>query len=164
MNAMAQTIIDDLEGLPIGMIQPHTHIEIAYRQDGRRENRMDPETKAVHLRLVAWGKWSIGDRTGTELPYVTLLGRVIKQGSDGAAQKGGGPVNMPEDVAVTDAAVSRLGTIDKTVIRQYYLFEADDESHWRRCKGIRSMTSFRNVLKRARWRVAGFIDGYGHRL
>jgi hypothetical protein len=60
---------------------------------------------------------------------------------------------------VIDAAVARLGDVDKQVIRAYYLNWARADDLWRQCPGIRSLSNFRAVLKRARWRLIGYVEG-----
>lgn len=125
--------------------------------DARAFNRMDPETKAVHVRLERWGNWAKeGNQNGW--PAQTILGRMMEQGPNGASQHGKPPISMPEDIAVTDAAVAKLGEVDKGVIRAYYIRWAPMEVIWKECRGIHSVANFKCVLKRARWRIAGYVD------
>lgn len=119
-----------------------------------RANRMDPDTKMVHLRLEEWGKWAKGSEAKA-WPQTTMLGRVIEQGP-GASQSGRPPVEMPDPVAVVDAAVSRLGAIDRGVVQTYYIRWEPIEVMARR-KHMR-VRQFQNVLRRARWRILGFIE------
>lgn len=123
-------------------------------RDSRCMNHMDPETKLVHARLEAWGRWS-RDAEVRPFPRVTLLGRVIEQGASGASQAGRPPIDMPDDIARVDAAVARLGAIDKRVVQTYYLRWEPIEVMARRNK--MRVRQFQNVLRRARWRIGGYL-------
>lgn len=133
-----------------------------YEDSAPREhmNHMNSETRMVHARLERWGKWARENLHGW--PPATLLGRVIEQGLSGASQSGRPPISMPADIADTDAAVARLGAIDKGVIVEYYTRWAPPEMIWKRCRGIRSLSNFRAVLKRSRWRIGAFLEGLSH--
>lgn len=122
--------------------------------DKRVMNHMDPETKAVHLRLEAWAEWS-KDAEVRPFPSITLLGRVIEQGISGAGQQGRPPVSMPDPIARVDAAVGRLGDIDKRAIMIYYRRWEPIEVMARRMK--MRPRQFQNVLRRARWRLQGYL-------
>lgn len=122
-------------------------------RDKRTMNHMDPETKSVHLRLEVWGRWAHEEVRAW--PRITLLGRVIEQGVSGAGQQGRPPVSMPDEIARTDAAVARLGEIDRKVIRAYYLREVSKEDAARQVR--MRVRQFQNVLRRARWRIGGFL-------
>lgn len=104
----------------------------------------------VHMRLEAWGKWA-HENTGAWPPQ-TLLGRMIEQGPMGAAQAGKPPISMPAEIAATDAAVARLGMIDRRALTDYY-------TRWEPLEVLARRASMRTrqlqrVLQRARWRVA----------
>jgi hypothetical protein len=130
-------------------------------RDKRVMNHMDGDTKLVHIRLEAWGHWSKSERL-REYPQVTLLARVIEQGPMGASQSGRPPVTMPEAVAVTERAVLRCPQIDQRVLKVYYTEWAPVETMARKCS--MRVKQFQNVLRRARWRVSGYIAGYEERL
>lgn len=122
-------------------------------RDKRRVNHMDPETRLVHARLESWGAWA-KDSEVRAWPAVTLLGRIIEQGA-GAGQSGKPPINMPADIAATDAAVCRLGDIDKRAIKLYYV-------KWQPVENLARLMHMRtrqyqNVLRRARWRIGLFL-------
>jgi hypothetical protein len=129
-------------------------------RDARCINHMDPDTRLIHARLERWAQWARGGLEGLDWPRETLLGRMMTQGITGASQTGRPPISMPEDVSITDIAVGKLGEIDKEVIRVYYLSWAPESVLWKQCSGIRSLSYFRAVLKRARWRLIGYIDGW----
>ena len=120
-----------------------------------RANRMDTETRIVHERLEQWGRWA-KDSEAKAWPEVTLLGRVMEQGPSGASQQGKPPVRIPDAIAVVDAAVCRLTGVDRSVIQTYYLrwepIEVMARRHHMRVR------QFQNVLRRARWRILGYID------
>lgn len=120
-------------------------------RDKRVVNHMDPDTRAVHTRLEAWGAWA-RDAEVRAWPVSTLLGRMIDQQPTGAAQKGRPPVAMPDEIAATDAAVCTLGDIDKQAIRLYYIKWAPIEVHARKLS--MRPRQFQNVLRRARWRLS----------
>lgn len=130
-------------------------IDMSIRISDVRANRMDPDTKLVHSRLEEWGRWA-KDSELRAWPALTLLGRVAEQGGYAASQQGRPPVSMPQSIAVVDAAVGRLGAIDRRVIQTYYL-------HWEPIEVMAArhhmrVRQFQNVLRRARWRILGFID------
>jgi hypothetical protein len=124
-------------------------------RDKRVTNHMDPDTRAVHARLEAWGAWA-RDGEIRAWPVATMLARVIEQGTSGAAQGGRPPVAMPDEIAAVDAAVCTLGAIDKQAINLYYIKWAPNEIHARKMN-MRER-QFRNVLRRARWRLALRLD------
>jgi DNA-directed RNA polymerase specialized sigma24 family protein len=124
-------------------------------RDNRVMNHMDPDTKAVHARLEAWGAWA-RDGEIRAWPVATMLARVIEQGTAGAAQGGRPPVAMPDEIAAVDAAVCTLGDIDKQAVRLYYIKWAPIEVHARKL-GMRER-QFRNVMRRARWRLAARLN------
>lgn len=123
-------------------------------RDPRYLNHMDPETRRVHARLEEWGRWS-RDAEVRPYPAVTLLGRVIEQGISGASQSRP-PIAMPDAVAVVDAAIGKLGAIDKRVVQTYYLRWESPEVMARRLQ--MRLRQFQAVLRRARWRIGGFLD------
>jgi hypothetical protein len=119
-------------------------------RDKRRINHMDPETKQVHLRLEAWGAWAKESEIRA-WPSITILGRMMEQGS-GAGQQGRPPISMPEEISQVDAAVCKLGDIDRRAVKLYYIKWAPIEIHARALK--MRPRQFQNVLRRARWRLA----------
>jgi hypothetical protein len=126
--------------------------ELSLERDTRRTmNHMDPETKAVHARLEAWGKWA---REGAlhAWPRRTILGRLIDKDALGVDQQGKPPISMPDDIAVVDGAVARLVATDKQCVQTYYLRWEPIEVMARR-NGMRTR-QFQNVLRRARWRIS----------
>jgi hypothetical protein len=126
--------------------------------DGRTQNRMDPETRLVHTLLEEWGRWSY-DASLRALPAVTLLGRVIRYGPQGAFSHGKPPLEMPKAVAVIDGAIAKLCEIDRKVIGVYYTREEPLEACARRCH--MRLRQFQNVLRRARWRIMIHIPALG---
>lgn len=125
--------------------------------DLRALNHMSDEVKRVHLRLTEWARWA-RDRPITGWPERTLLARLVEDGVTGASQSGPPPVGASDEISATDAAVRALGEIDRKVIENYYLRWEPTESLARRCR-MRER-EFVNVLRRARWRVLGYVDGY----
>jgi hypothetical protein len=122
--------------------------------DRRAQSHMNGDTRMIHARLEAWASWVKHDLASLGFPPQTLLSRCIEYGTDGAHQSGKQPV-MPDDVAVTDCAVAKLGVIDQRVIRSYYLEWAPREKLAKRCS-MRTR-QFDAVLKRARWRISYFV-------
>lgn len=118
--------------------------------DGRSYSRMDPDTRMVHSLLEQWGRWSY-DSSLRAYPSVTLLGRVIECGANGASQQGRPPLEMPAAVAATDSAIAKLCQTDKRVIVVYYTREEPIEVCARKCR--MRIRQFQNVLRRARWRL-----------
>lgn len=131
----------------------HSMSAVMIERDPRAMNRMDPETKIVHARLERWGKWA--KENYNAWPAVTLLGRIVEQGP-GASQQGRPPVSMSEEDAQTDAAVAKLGEIDRKVIIEYYTKWRDIETAARNCR--MRVRQFHSVLRRARWRIEGRLS------
>lgn len=119
---------------------------------------MDPDTRAVHIRLTVWGEWA-KQCAENGWPPITLLGRMIKQGPNGASQTGKPPISMPDEIAETDAAVAKLCEIDKRAIVGYYTKWEPIEALARRLH-MRTQ-QIHNVLRRARWRLNFALDVSG---
>ena len=126
-------------------------VEASEIRDGRTMNHMDPEGKRVHARLEAWARWS-RDASLRALPAVSVIGRMMEYGALGAAQAGRPPISIPEEIALVDAAVARLESLDQRVLKAYYLhWETIETSAHRVHRSVRQLQS---LLKRARWRLA----------
>lgn len=128
-------------------------------ENGRRKsmNNMDAETKQVHLRLEEWARWA-KDSGISGYPRQSLTEKAATYGKLGIPQE---PLHkpesvMPDRVAAVDAAICRLGDIDRGVVRQYYLHWEPIESMARR-QHMRAL-QFQRVLHRARWRIMGYLD------
>lgn len=124
-------------------------------RDRRRVNHMDPETKIVHEKLEAWGAWA-KDSEIRAYPAATYLHRWAKEGIHGASQQGRPPVAMPDEIAAVDAAVCRLNATDRKAVQLYYI-------KWQPIESLSRLMQMRprqyqNVLRRARWRLALFLD------
>jgi DNA-directed RNA polymerase specialized sigma24 family protein len=124
-------------------------------RDARRVNHMDPETKIVHGMLEAWGAWA-KDSEIRAYPAATYLHRWAKEGIHGASQEGRPPVSMPDEIAAVDAAVCRLNATDKKAVQIYYIkWQSAEVSA--RAMHMR-VRQYQNVLRRARWRLALFLN------
>jgi hypothetical protein len=119
---------------------------------------MSDEVWYVHTRLEEWGRWACGPLGAAVAGYPARSAHErIKEGGL-AAGLPKPPVDMPEPIAYTDTAVARLAEVDKEVVRAYYLHWAPQETLWKGCAGIRSLSNFKSVLKRARWRVRMILE------
>src|SRR5579871_6320703 len=128
-------------------------------RDGRGMNHLARELKVTHARLERWGRWAktAGVRAW---PQITLLGRIIEQGPAGACIPSSAvKTAIPDDISEVDAAFARLCEIDRRVIRTYYLDWAPIEvmAKHRRM----TVSNFKGVLKRARWRVRDYLESIG---
>ena len=132
---------------------------MAIERDNRVMNHMDPDTKWVHARLEAWVPWA-KDRGIQGYPRQSLTEKAALYGKLGIPQESSHKPepDMPQAIAYTDAAICRLGDIDRKVIRAYYLGWAPVEVMARQC-GMR-VPQFRNVLKQARWRLWGMLQAF----
>lgn len=117
--------------------------------DNRAMSRMDPDTRFVHTLLEDWGRWSY-DSTLRAYPPITLLGRMIKYGPQGASHVRP-PLEMPKHVAAVDGAIAKLNQPDKIVVITYYTRDEPIEVCAIRCR-LR-LRQFQNVLSRARRRI-----------
>ena len=135
-------------------------------RDRRSMNHMDPDTKAVHARLEEWAKWA-KDAGIAGYPRQSVTEKAAQYGKLGIPQESNyrSEPMMPDHVALIDAAVSRLGEIDKGVIRTYYLKWESVNVMARRHK--MRILQFQRVLRRARWRIMGYLDaveGFVHQI
>lgn len=117
-------------------------------------NRMDAETKIIHIRLEQWGAETRERIAGW--PEKTLLGRLIEQGPMGAGQEGRPPVVLSEPAAHVDVCVARCCQIDQRALRLYY-------QGWMAMSELAEKLRMRerqaqNVLRRARWRVGAHLS------
>lgn len=108
----------------------------------------------VDYMLEAWARWGKAALPGW--PPKTLLARVIECGFTGAAQSQPIP-EMDEAVQAVERAVLRLTEIERRVITKYYIAWEPGEVSAREC-GV-GFDSYRQILKRARGRVADYIEG-----
>lgn len=128
-------------------------------RDRRAMNHMDPDTKVVHARLEEWAKWA-KDAGIMGYPTQSLTEKAAKYGKLGIPQE---PLHkpesvMPERVAAVDAAICRLGDIDRKAIRLYYLNWDAPENLARKMDRSMRWRQYLNVVRRARWRVAAYLD------
>lgn len=126
---------------------------------GRRKsmNHMDPETKVVHARLEEWARWA-KDSGIAGYPRQSLTEKAAQYGKLGIPQESNfkHEAVMPDRVAAIDAAICRLGDLDRQVVKTYYLrWEAVSVMAWRLRMRERK---FQHILQRARWRIMGYID------
>jgi len=129
-------------------------------RDRRAMNHMDPDTKVVHARLEEWARWA-KDAGIMGYPTQSLTEKAAKYGKLGIPQESLNKPEptMPEHVAAVDAAICRLGEIDRKAVRLYYLNWEPVETLARRMhvNGMRVL-QFQRVLRRARWRIMGYLD------
>ena len=118
-------------------------------------NHMDPDTKIVHIRLEAWGRWS-RDAQLRPFPSVSVIGRMMEYGALGAAQEGRPPVSMPDDIAAVDAAVARLWGIGKAAVVRYYTHSEPISVSARECR--MKARQFQHVLNRARHLIGMWLQ------
>jgi len=147
LNALALTITQFIS-VPVRIAKPTVSVE----RDRRNLSHMDPETKAIHLRLETWAQAVKNNGGNLGYPSESIYTKRNLVRTEGRHED-----LISDSVANVDAAVARLGEIDKSVIRRYY-------QHWRPVgiwkgiPGIPSAHRFDVVLKRARWRVDGFLS------
>jgi hypothetical protein len=135
-------------------IKANTKVEVRITERDRRTmNHMDPETKAIHIRLEQWGAETRENLSG--YPRVTLLGRLIEQGPMGASQTGKPPVSLSEPAARVDTCVGKLCQIDQRALKFYYQAQISREVLARKMS-MRERQA-QNVLRRARWRVQAHL-------
>jgi DNA-directed RNA polymerase specialized sigma24 family protein len=104
------------------------------------------------MRLEAWAAWA--NEKLRAYPAQTIIARVMAEGLQGACI-GSDFAEMPEAVAITDAAVSKLRDIERRCIVEYYLrwepkelIAARLNMPWERLK---------RLLRDARIRIQSFI-------
>lgn len=126
-------------------------------RDRRSMNHMDPDTKLVHARLEEWAKWA-KDTGILGYPKQSLTEKAAQYGKLGIPQESNYRAEpmMPDHVAHVDAAVSKLCQIDKGVVKTYYL-KWEPVNVMARRHSMRVL-QFQRVLRRARWRIMGFLD------
>jgi hypothetical protein len=130
-----------------------------YERDRRAMNHMDPDTKLVHARLEEWSRWA-KDTGIAGYPHQSITEKAAKYGKLGIPQESlhKPEPTMPDHVARVDAAICRLGDVDRKALRLYYLSWDVAENLARRMDRSMRWRQFLNVVRRARWRVAGYLD------
>jgi hypothetical protein len=128
-------------------------------RDKRSMNHMDPETKLIHMRLEEWARWA-KDIGIAGYPRQSQTERAALYGPLGLPQE---PLHkpepmMPDHVARVDSAICRLCDIDRRAIRLYYTAWEPVEVLARKIGRHMRGRQFQNVVRRARWRLAGFLD------
>lgn len=137
----------------VGEVAPRPKVTLEVVRSARAMNHMDSETKIVHARLEEWARWvkrhcgAQGYPTESYYHKWALLKIAPNPGHD---------PEIPDRVAHVDAAVSRLEATDKAVLMRYYLRWRPLDI-WKYIPGINSETTFKRTLKRARWRVDGYL-------
>jgi DNA-directed RNA polymerase specialized sigma24 family protein len=117
---------------------------------------MSGETLAVNARLEEWAKWYLGK---VRIGHVACnLGPVIHYGVRGT--RGVDEQEVPPHVVAVERAVCKLGEIDRRVIFAFYDRHEQSAEDLARRAGMR-VSQFRNVLRRARWRIGGYLDAGG---
>lgn len=152
MNAVATDIPNGLDDSRVVCAKARQVVNV--ERDRRTMNNMDPETKAIHIRLEQWGLETRDSLNG--YPSITLLGRLIEQGPMGAGQQGKPPVDLSEAAAHVDACVGKLCQIDQRVLKFYYQAQISRDvlAHKMRMRERQAQ----NVLRRARWRLAAHLS------
>lgn len=130
--------------------------------DKRVMNNMDAETKAIHLRLEAWARWSKSSPELREYPEVSMMGKMEEYGPEAMASfMSNGvrvPASMPEAIEAVERAVSRLGEIDRRALTKYYLEWQPVEALARSMRPKMKEREFLTVLRRARFRVRCYVE------
>ena len=122
------------------------------------QRNISDELRAVDERLMAWGRWAKNDGYGVGWPAVTILGRVIEQGADGATQQGRPPISIPEPIAQVDAAVGKLdGTRRAIILVRYVLMPSVYAEGQRRKLGM-SRHHWDTGLKSARIAIRDSLE------
>ena len=123
-------------------------------RDNRIRSHMDRDTQWVHDRITAWGKW-VKSNEVHPWPTTTLLGRIIEQGANGAAQ-GGKPPEMPRDIEIVEIGILRLPATDRHVCITYYTLWEPPEVVARKVR--MSPRQMQASLYRSRVRIGAYID------
>lgn len=123
-------------------------------RDPRAFNRMDAETKLIHARLEEWANETKRFMEARGYPRESYY---HKWAALGIAPNPGHEPEMSQRAANVDGAVTKLGVIDKSVIWRYYM-QWRPVGIWKQLSGIESEHKFNIVLKRARWRVDGYLS------
>lgn len=137
----------------IRVVSAKAKVEVVYERDPRAFNSMDGETKLIHSRLEEWASWVRQWAGAQGYPAESYY---HKWALLHVSPQPGHEPQLPERVAHVDAAVARLGDIDKSVIKRYYLGWRPVKI-WSNLSGIANQHKFNVVLKRARWRVDGYL-------
>jgi hypothetical protein len=128
-------------------------------RDRRSMNHMDPDTKVVHARLEEWAKWA-KDMGIAGYPRQSITEKAAQYGKLGIPQESNFRTEpmMPDHVARVDAAICRLGAVDKKAIKLYYTSWDVAENLARKMDRSMRRAQFLNVVRRARWRIASYLD------
>jgi hypothetical protein len=155
MQAVAMAASEDLgwDDSRVVRAKAHPHVEVVAERDARAMNHMEPGTRLIHARLEEWARavkpWCGAQGYPDESYYHKWA--LLK-----IAPQPGQECDLSDRVAHVDAAVARLGEPDKAVLKRFYLRWRPLDI-WKHLPGINSETTFKRTLKRARWRVEGYL-------
>lgn len=105
---------------------------------------MDADIAYADCALDAWASWVKGGMAAW--PAATLLGRIIEQGANGAAQSGRTIDTMPDAILATDRAVAHLDPLLKSTLKVYYLVYLDSDMKAKQL-GVSRATFWRRVSR-----------------
>jgi hypothetical protein len=156
LNAVAvvfSEVVTSVGALTIPIRAARPKIELVERSP-RSMNNMDAETKLIHARLEEWSK---ATKRYMEARGYPRESHYHKWALLGIAPNPGHEAPLPDREAHVDTAVTKLGAIDRSVIWRFYM-EWRPVKIWERIPGVASEHKFNVVLKRARWRVDGYLS------
>lgn len=148
MNALASDLIPMLL-----MAIPAPKAVVVIERDPRSVNAMDSETKLIHARLEEWARETRQHLESRGYPKESYY---HKWACLGIQPNPGHEAELSPRSANVDRAVTRLGEIDRAVIWRFYMQWRNDGLH-KGLPGVDSRHRFDIVLKRARWRVDGYL-------
>jgi hypothetical protein len=128
-------------------------IIVVAERDRRSLNAMDTETKLIHARLE---EWSNETRRHLESRGYPKESYYHKWACLGIQPNPGHEPELSPRSANVDIAVTRLIEVDKAVIWRFYM-QWRPVKIWEHLPGIDGKHKFDVVLKRARWRVDGYL-------
>ena len=90
---------------------------------------VSPDRRYIYERMFAWGAWARVHDFGVGWQKLTILGRLIEQGANGAGQKGAPPSTfIPEPIAEVEAAVGKLNAVRRVVICVRFVYSGENDS------------------------------------
>lgn len=117
-----------------------------------------PDTRSeVDAILEAWARWSVTALSGLGWPEMSIIGRIMKYGTRGAAQRAGVPIVEENTLCeLVDRLLQQLSRVERrTVIRHYMWHETQAVSA--RALGL-NHEAFRQVLSRSRQKLAKMLQ------
>jgi len=151
MTALACAGDDLADYVPV---RPKPQLEVVAERDPRALNHLCPALRPIVARVDAWAR--IAKLRAGPQGYPDAS-HYHKWAALGIAPNPGHEPPMPDREWNVDRAIGRLPEPDKTCLKRKFLDRSPIGPSWRGIPGIGSETALKRAVKRALWRVEGYL-------